>query len=98
MASSSGSMVSGSVLSFHQMKEFESHVDAAEAEGDLETLVLFIGVGTGGARGRSPPPPHFPGRGERKEVSAPPLLGSHISQDPAKILLLSPTQFHSTDS
>ena len=42
--------------------------------------------------------PHFPGRGGWKEVSASPLLGSHMSQDPAKIPLLSPTQFHSTES
>ena len=33
-------MVSGSVIIFDEMKEFESHIDEAEAEGDLETLVL----------------------------------------------------------
>ena len=37
---SSGSMVSGSVIIFDEMKGFESHIDEAEAEGDLETLVL----------------------------------------------------------
>ena len=54
-----------------------------------------IGIGTGGLE----PPPHFPGRGSRRRsLPPPPLLGSHISQDPARIPLLSLTQFHGTDS
>ena len=64
--------------------------------GEGRGLPWCIGVGTGGSKGKLAP--HFPGRGAEGGLRPPPLLGSHISQDPAKIPLLSPTQFHGTDS
>ena len=59
----------------------------------------YIGVGTAGGGKGDARPPTFQGGGRQNGVSTPPpLLGSHIYQDPAKIPLLSPTQFHGTDS
>ena len=55
---------------------------------------LYIGVGTGGGQGgRSPP--HFPGRGGGRRFPPPHFWARTLSQDPAKIPLLSPKQFHS---